>query len=216
MADGSWNRAGYLAILLIGLLCCAGMMAPVAALKNPAAVYCSAMGYGYTVKTDAHGGQEPMCTLPDGKVVNAWQFLEGNVSPSYGYCAKQGLGQKTVQSYKTCMVFNHPGCLVCINKDGTETEVTKLMNLSFDETTCGDGSCGFPENPLSCPADCKTGGRDGFCDLVIDGKCDPDCIFGGDLDCRLGGNAVLFLGLVILIAAGVVAGLYWRSRKRKE
>jgi len=60
-------------------------------------------------------------------------------------------------------------------ENGTEVEVTDLMNLSFRETICGDGICGMPENYGTCPKDCPSGSYDNFCDGIKDGKCDPDC-----------------------------------------
>jgi hypothetical protein len=63
-------------------------------------------------------------------------------------------------------------------------EVTKLMNLSFAETACGDKNCGMPEDTISCPVDCRSGGWDKLCDGISDGRCNPDCPDGkGDPDC---------------------------------
>jgi hypothetical protein len=47
---------------------------------------------------------------------------------------------------------------------------------------CLTGFCTLAENYLSCPADCSSGGNDGFCDLKKDSVCDPDC-YNLDIDC---------------------------------
>jgi hypothetical protein len=48
---------------------------------------------------------------------------------------------------------------------------------------CPSGLCDASENYESCPADCKSGGRDGYCDKVKDAVCDPDCARTDDEDC---------------------------------
>lgn len=208
------NRRLYTVLIFLICTCC--IISPVLAMRNPAAVYCSAMGYEYLTWTDSEGGQAAMCQMPSGQVVDAWKFLQGKVSPEYSYCAKQGLQQKTVASPATCIAFNMQSCAVCVENDGSETEVTKLMNLSFQETTCGDGSCGFPENPRSCPADCPQSGADGICQDTLDFRCDPDCIDGkGDTDCMYLGNPLMMVTavLVILVIIGGIGWFIWSRRK---
>ncbi len=59
-------------------------------MKNPAAVYCEFMGYGYSIQFDERGNQVGMCILPDGQKVNAWDFYKGKVAREYSYAAKKG------------------------------------------------------------------------------------------------------------------------------
>jgi len=163
----------------------AGLAIPLAAwaLRNPAAVYCEALGYRYRIEKTKEGDLGK-CVLADGQAVDAWAFLQGKVGEQHGACAKRGLKQKVVQDRKRCAKYFVDTCAVCVRDDGREVEVTELMNLNFAETTCGDGRCGFPENSKSCPADCPTGSPDGYCDGVKDGRCDPDCTPEQDPDCR--------------------------------
>lgn len=146
------------------------------ALRNPSAVYCEAMGYNYVIFSSPYG-DVGKCVLPNGEAVNAWDFYRGEVALDYSYCAKQGYEAKHVER-EDCK-----SCLVCVLPDGREVEVAELMGLSFEETTCGDGVCGIPENYSSCPQDCSSGEEDGYCDAVKDGICDPDCTKGEDADC---------------------------------
>jgi putative hemolysin len=161
------------------------MIAPTTgrALENPAAAYCIALGYEYSVeKSDK--GEVGYCLLPNAQKVDAWQFLQGKVAQDKNYCATKGYGQKTVTDPKKCMKFLSISCLVCVLDDGREVEVTELMGLKLGGTTCGDGVCGISENHKKCPADCPSGSRDGYCDRVKDDKCDPDCDVREDPDCK--------------------------------
>lgn len=156
---------------------------------NPAQVYCKALGYEYTIENG-----QGLCVLPDNTRVDAWKFLQGKVGINYSYCRLNGLEIKTVKNPEVCIRFLLDECAVCVLKNGTEVEVTELMGLSFEETRCGDGVCGFPENFKTCPQDCPSGSYDGYCDEVKDGICDPDCkirnISFKDPDCSFCGNKI--------------------------
>ncbi|MBO8181756.1 MAG: right-handed parallel beta-helix repeat-containing protein [Archaeoglobus sp.] len=121
--------------------------------KNPAAVYCLGLGYEYRVESTPEG-EKGVCVLPDGKEVEGWELLRGEAADEFSYCAKEGYEQKTVKSWQKCSHLAAEKCAVCVVGD-EEVEVTKLMELSFKESVCGDGVCGVPENPENCPADCK-------------------------------------------------------------
>lgn len=173
-------------ILVLALVCCVMMPGTVAALKNPSAVYCEAMGYQYSTITTP-GGEAGQCQLPSGEKVSAWEFLQGETGQEYSYCAAQGLESRMVTDPETCRVFDLDTCMVCVLSDGKTVEVTELMELSFEEGECGDGICAMAENTGNCPGDCPSGGFDGYCDGARDGTCDPDCTAGQDADC--GGSA---------------------------
>ncbi len=163
-------------VILALILLSALLLIPTSALRNPAAVYCEALGYNYTIYSTPLG-EVGKCVLPNGEAVNAWDFYTGRVALEYSYCAVKGYEAKHVET-ESC-----PNCLVCVLPNGTEVEVGELMNLRLEETVCGDGVCGIPENYSSCPQDCRSGSEDGYCDAVKDGICDPDCVKGEDADC---------------------------------
>lgn len=167
-------------IISIVLLSC--IILPVHAMRNPSAVYCSALGYEYiTEKTPE--GDWGYCVLPDGSKVGSWLFLQGKTALSDNYCSKQGLETKTITDRSRCIQFMTDECAVCLLANGTEIEVTELMGLSFNESICGDGTCGMPENNQTCPQDCPSGDIDEYCDGLSDKICDPDCGPGEDIDC---------------------------------
>ncbi len=154
----------------------------VLAMLNPAMVYCRALGYRYEIVNNTG-----YCIFPDGNKADAWKFLLGEEGQNYSYCSLMGYEQKVVSDSKKCQKFLSEKCMVCILPNGTEVEVTDLMGLSFDETICGDGICGIPENSETCPEDCPSGSLDAYCDGIKDGICDPDCkiqnIIEKDPDC---------------------------------
>lgn len=206
-----------LIVLVVAAVLAALITAPAMAMKNPAAVYCGAMGYTYTTR-ETPEGSFGLCRMPDGTTVDAWKFLQGLEGQKYSWCAQQGYPQRVIQSYRTCGAFGLDECLACVLPDGRTTEVTLLMNLSFAETSCGDGSCGMPENTVSCPADCKSGGWDNFCDGKRDGRCDPDCPDGaGDPDCGGGGQPdYTTIAVIIVIVLIGIAGAFLYFRKRNS
>jgi len=161
-------------LLLLLLLAVCFVIIPAASMKDPTYVYCTALGYEYSiVMTDA--GEQGFCILPDGREVDAWQFLQGKTGNEYSYCALQGYEIKTVSDPEKCLKFLTDECAVCVLADGSEVEVTDLMGLDFRETFCGDGVCGFPETYLDCPADCPPDGPDGYCNTDYRDS-DEDCI----------------------------------------
>ncbi len=151
------------------------------AMLNRAAAYCSALGYenltGLVKK-----GETALCKLPNNVIVDAYDFLRGKIALEWSYCAQEGYEAKRVEESDVCW-----DCTVCILPDGDEVEVTKLMGLNVRETSCGDGSCGIPEDFTSCPQDCPSGGWDNYCDGIQDQICDPDCVERdeNDPDCPL-------------------------------
>ena len=121
---------GGLFLVATFLLMLSIVNAPVMAIANPAAVYCEALGYEYSVESTPQG-QRGLCQLPNGEKVSAWQFLKGEVGQEYSYCQQKGYEIKTVKDTKTCTQFGIDRCAVCVLEDGTEVEVTKLMGLDF-------------------------------------------------------------------------------------
>jgi putative hemolysin len=125
------------------------------AMRNPAAVYCEGLGYRYVIVEEG-GGETGYCQLKDGRVVDSWAFLQGKAEPRQSYCARQNLTLKIVDEPGKCRRLLTDSCAVCVMKDGTEKEVTEAMGLILQESTCGDGSCGYPETHETCPKDCES------------------------------------------------------------
>jgi len=94
---------------------------------------------------------------------------------------------KTVTDPVKCHPTMTDDCAVCVLPDGTEAEITTLMDLKTQEGSCGDGRCTLGEDYNKCLQDCPSGSFDGLCDGIKDGLCDQDCIDEGtpekDPDC---------------------------------
>ncbi|MCW1296500.1 MAG: DUF333 domain-containing protein [Candidatus Parvarchaeota archaeon] len=186
------------------------------ALKNPAEVYCSALGYEYVVESTPEG-ELGICKLQNGQEVDAWQFLRGEVAQESSYCSKQGYQIKTISDWDKCVRLLSQECAVCVLDDGEEVEVTRLMGLHFEETICGDGTCGVPENFSSCPKDCPSGSLDGYCDKMKDNICDPDCRKAEDPDCEeVTSSFYIAVGIVLILVIGLIASFLLKQRKRKK
>jgi putative hemolysin len=154
--------------------------------------------------------------MPDYSWVNAWEFLRGRAGEKFNYCAVNGYPSKTSIDGKTCHAVSDATCSVCVLPGNREVEVTTLMNLSFAETTCGDGRCVITENSKNCPADCPPSGPDGLCEGRLDFKCDSDCINGnGDPDCVYLANP-LITGLILLLVLAAIMVIVWYLRKKKQ
>lgn len=212
------NCIKYGIYVFVGMFLISVFFHPVYSLKNPSAVYCSALGYTYTIEKAKDGGDIGYCTLPNGEKIDSWRFLQGRDRVNFSYCTKQGFEQKIVNDPTVCLQFLTQSCAVCILKNGTEVEVTKLMNLSFAETTCGDSNCGFPENYYTCPKDCPSGALDEYCDGVLDDKCDSDCIkmFGADLDCPVALGIPLIHSIILGVSIVALIGVGYVILKKKK
>ena len=127
------------------------------ALKNPSAVYCSALGYNYANTVDGDGNMIGICEFPgnkDNTNCDAWAFLAGKCGTEYSYCAKKGYPQKKAVGAECGSEDVLAECLICVLPNGTSAEVTSLMNLNVQEGVCGDGACVIGENHDNCPKDC--------------------------------------------------------------
>ena len=69
----------------------AGTSAPrIVGLANPAAVYCSELGYRYKVT----GGGQGIVTFPDGSTADEWDFYRGKAGKKWSYAALNGYDVK--------------------------------------------------------------------------------------------------------------------------
>jgi len=62
---------------------------------NPAANYAKFMGYRYEIAQDKDGNQRGVTHLPDGQIVNAWDFYKGKVGNEFQYGARYGFDTET-------------------------------------------------------------------------------------------------------------------------
>lgn len=70
-------------------------------MRNPAAVYCSLLGYDFEIAESRNGGQHGICRLPDETICGAWDFLNGKCGQDYSICALEGLETVTLRARKS-------------------------------------------------------------------------------------------------------------------
>jgi putative hemolysin len=93
---------------------------------NPAAVYCTELGYEYVI-VDTPEGQRGVVVLPNGERCDAWDFYRGKCGQEYSYCAREGYGIVTKEVTNGSFTTE---CAVCVSRDGEELgTVSDLMGL---------------------------------------------------------------------------------------
>jgi putative hemolysin len=140
MRTAGWGLA---ALVLVALL---AAVPPAAAMMNPSAGYCGALGYTYSIQMDGQGNEIGYCTLPNGQTVSAWQFLLGQTGQEYSYCGKMGYATRIVNDSKACGIFNRQSCAACVFPNGSAMEVTQAMGLDFREMFCTSLDCREPKD----------------------------------------------------------------------
>ncbi len=93
---------------------------------NPAAFYCTDLGYQSEVITGNDGGQHSICILPEGKTCDVWAFYEGSCGAEYSYCAKKGHSLKVKTDGKDPFSKNYA---VCVDRQ-TDKEIGSVTDLS--------------------------------------------------------------------------------------
>ncbi len=102
---------------------------------NPAAIYCSELGYQYDIIDDPEG-QRDICTFPDGSSCDAWEFLKGQCGQEYSYCARNGYDMKTFDDGMNPLSIEYA---VCFDKDdkevGSVVELSGIMEIAVKGTS---------------------------------------------------------------------------------
>ena len=99
----------------------------VQSMRNPAAIYCSDLGYEYEIVQGADGGHQGICRLPNHTSCDAWDFFQGRCGQEYNACARKGL--KTVTQPNGDNPFSRATAL-CVDADGQKvTSAVDAVNL---------------------------------------------------------------------------------------
>jgi putative hemolysin len=109
-------------------------------MKNPAAVYCTHLGYDFQIVESPNGGQYGICKLPDETTCDAWDFLNGKCGQDHSVCALEGLETVTLRDGKNPFSQEYA---VCADSEGNLLEsVTDIIDL------VGKSKGGAIDNPL--------------------------------------------------------------------
>jgi len=96
-------------------------------MRNPAAVYCTELGYEYEHVEASDDSQRGLCRFPNDTSCNAWDFLTGYCGQDYNACAREGLS--TVISSEGDNPFAATSAL-CVDAKGKEiTSAIEAVNL---------------------------------------------------------------------------------------
>ena len=92
-------------------------------MPNPAAVYCTELGYSYEIKNtkEGHVGR---CIFPDKSSCDAWEFYRGERKGEFSYCARRGYKLKTK---KNCAWASEGS--VCVLPDGGEIGELRTVRI---------------------------------------------------------------------------------------
>ena len=124
--------AGLAVLLLQGqaapdMPAASGTGEPMVAFANPAAVYCTNLGYEYDLE-EGPEGQTGSCLLPEGLQCDEWDFLAGKCGAQFSYCARHGY--QTVTRSDGQDQFSQQYA-VCTTPDGQPVGmVSELSNLA--------------------------------------------------------------------------------------
>ena len=121
-----------------------GAAADHASMGDPAAVYCTDLGYQFEISED--DGHRGICRLPDGEACDAWEFLEGKCGQNHSYCAQQGLEVKTVSDGAD--PFSREYALCVTSEDLVIGSVVELSQLSEKATRCSESAGAEMPSPV--------------------------------------------------------------------
>lgn len=124
---------------------------------------------------------DPDCKCTFGEDKDCGIFVPP-ISPTYEWEFILEPNSKKTISYKVKPFYIGK---IEIPRTVAETKIGTFYSNSLTVTIkCNSNRiCERNENYYNCPEDCTSGSRDGYCDKVIDGICDADCLSEQDLDC---------------------------------
>jgi putative hemolysin len=114
---------------------------------NPAAVYCSNLGYQSKILTNPEG-EYGTCQLPDGQVIDEWRFFLGDAGQDFNYCGLKGYKTEISTDPTITYYYLTDHVAVCKLPDGSSVEVGDLMKMNYDSLGFSDD---FKNRPVFQP-----------------------------------------------------------------
>ncbi len=99
---------------------------------NPAAKYCEMLGYRYEIVSTKTAGDEGVVHLPDGSVVNAWDFFKGKVGQEYSYPALKGYEVQTEVIKENGYTVERAVCIVPVKGENMKISLEEFMEMNGD------------------------------------------------------------------------------------
>ena len=124
---------------------------PALRMANPAAVYCTDLGYQYTV-SHAASGERGLCVFPDGGECPAWDFLSGACGSEHSYCTQEGYDLVRAADGRDPFSAEYAVCVAPSGEVvGSVTDLTRLAEKTR-EAGCLSALAGAPERPAASDA----------------------------------------------------------------
>lgn len=101
-------------------------------MSNPAAVYCSELGYEFKI-IGTPTGQQGFCVFPDSSQCDAWDFFAGKCGQEYSHCELNGYDIITLTDGRDPISKEYS---VCVDRQSGQIvgSITELMSLSRKAT----------------------------------------------------------------------------------
>jgi len=99
---------------------------------NPAAKYCEILGYRYEIVNTKNLGDQGMVHLPDGRIVNAWDFYKGKVAQEFSYPALRGYEIETQVVENDGYTTEEPVCVVYEKGEVLRFPLEVFMEMNGD------------------------------------------------------------------------------------
>ena len=116
---------------------------------NPAAVYCTDLGFRFLNVLLPGGGQVGRCQFTEEVSCPAWDFLSGKCGQVYSYCSQHGLGIRTVSGGADGFSREYAECL---DPDGQSLgPVSRLSSLDQKITRSGCDQAAQPASSEPTP-----------------------------------------------------------------
>ncbi len=102
-------------------------------MRNPAAVYCTDLGYRYEVSASPDG-QTGLCRFPDGLSCPGWDFLSGKCGQEHSICARNGLQTMVVSDGKNPFSWEYAVCVDAAGKSvQSATDMAGLLQKALGQ-----------------------------------------------------------------------------------
>ncbi len=138
------QKIRYALVLWLYILASTSLLA----YDNPAARYCTVMGYTYTIVQEADG-ETGYCTFPDKSRVNAWAFFYGTEAKTFSYCEQNGYDMVTDQISKNSYITKVPVC-------ESKLKQAPIERFNMVELMQEKSNISLQRSKKKAPADTKT------------------------------------------------------------